>query len=128
MCAPPLKNNTPLEYNHENRIKDHEMEYEFRDDRLYLHRTAEQKAPLLNRLNRIEGQVRGLRQMIEDDRYCMDEVQQANAVASAIREVTLLVIADHLTAGVDFVVKDGDSGAAIRDMMQVLRAALRQQP
>ena len=104
------------------------MEYEFRDDRLYLHRTAEQKAPLLNRLNRIEGQVRGLRQMIEDDRYCMDEVQQANAVASAIREVTLLVIADHLTAGVDFVVKDGDSGAAIRDMMQVLRAALRQQP
>ena len=104
------------------------MEYEFRDDRLYLHRTGEQTAPVLIRRYRSEGQARGLRQMLEDDRSCMDEFQQANAVASAIREVTFLVIADHLAAGVDFVVKDGDSGAAIRDMMQVLRAALRQQP
>ena len=102
------------------------MEYEFREERLYLKRRAEEKAPLVNRLNRIEGQVRGLRQMIEDDRYCMEEVQQANAVAAAIREFTLLVIADHLAAGVDFVVKEGDGTAAIKDMMQLLRAALRQ--
>ena len=40
------------------------MEYELRDDKLYLRRSAEEKAPLFNRLNRIEGQVRGLRQMI----------------------------------------------------------------
>ena len=102
------------------------MEYEFREERLYLHRGAEEKAPLINRLNRIEGQVRGLRQMIEDDRYCMEEVQQANAIAAAVRELTLLVIADHLAAGVDFAVTEGDGAAAIKDMMQVLRAALRQ--
>ena len=102
------------------------MEYEFREERLYLHRGVEEKAPLVNRLSRIEGQVRGLRQMIEDDRYCMEEVQQANAITAAIRELTLLVIADHLAAGVDFVAKDGDGAAAIKDMMQVLRAALRQ--
>jgi DNA-binding FrmR family transcriptional regulator len=102
------------------------MEYELRDERLYLTRSAAEKAPLINRLNRIEGQVRGLRQMIEGDRYCMDEVQQANAIAAAIREFILLVIGDHLTAGVDFVVKEGDGAAAIKDMMLVLRAALRQ--
>ena len=101
------------------------MEYELRNDRLYLQRSAEEKAPLLNRLNRIEGQVRGLRQMIEDDRYCLDEVHQANAITAAIRELTLLVIADHLAAGVDLVVKEGNAAAAIKDMTQVLRSALR---
>jgi len=44
------------------------MRYEFRDGRLHLHRTAEEKEPLLQRLGRIEGQVRGVRQMVEDDR------------------------------------------------------------
>jgi DNA-binding FrmR family transcriptional regulator len=106
--------------------REHRMEYEFRDERLYLRRSLEEKAPLLNRLNRIEGQVRGLRQMIEEDRYCLDEVQQANAIAAAMRELTLLVISQHLTAGVDFAIKDGDAEAAIKDIMGVLRAALRQ--
>ncbi len=50
------------------------MRYEFRDGRLHLHRTAEEKEPLLQRLGRIEGQVRGVRQMVEDDRYCLDEM------------------------------------------------------
>ncbi len=101
------------------------MDYEFRDGKLYLHRDDSEKAPLLNRLSRIEGQVRGLRQMISDDRYCGDEVQQANAITAAIRELTMLIIAQHLEAGVDFAVKHGEAGAAISDMIGVLRAALR---
>jgi len=40
------------------------MQYDFKDDRLHLQRTPEEKEPLLQRLNRVEGQVRGLRQMI----------------------------------------------------------------
>ena len=101
------------------------MEHEFKDGKLYLHRTPQEREALLNRLNRIEGQVRGVRQMIEDDRYCLDEVQQITAINAALREVALLVISDHLTASVEFAVEAKDGQEAIREMMLVLRAALR---
>ncbi len=102
------------------------MEHEFIGGRLYLRRDAAEKEPLVQRLSRVEGQVRGLRQMIEADRYCLDEVQQANAITAAVREVVLLIISQHLTAGIDFAVKSKDQPAAISDMISVLRAAMRQ--
>jgi DNA-binding FrmR family transcriptional regulator len=101
------------------------MDYEFRDGRLYVNRTDEEKARITERLKKIEGQVRGVRQMVEDSRYCLDEVQQANAIVAAMRQVELLIISDHLNAGMDFAVKSQDVEAAVKDMMAVLRAALR---
>ncbi len=102
------------------------MDYEFKVGRFLLRRTPEQKALLLKRLRRIEGQVRGLQQMIEEDRYCLDDVQQANAVTSAVREVALLIIQDHLTAAVEHAVTSGDSDTSIKEMVGVLRTAMRQ--
>jgi DNA-binding FrmR family transcriptional regulator len=101
------------------------MDYEFRDGRLYVNRTDEEKARITERLKKIEGQVRGVRQMVEDSRYCLDEVQQANAIVAAMRQVELLIISDHLNAGMDFAVKSQDVEGAVKDMMAVLRAALR---
>ena len=101
------------------------MEYEFRDGRLYVHRTDEEKARIIDRLKKIEGQVRGIQQMIEDSRYCLDEVQQSNAVVAAMRQVELLIIEDHLNAGMHFAVNSQDIEAAVKDMMTVLRAAVR---
>jgi CsoR family transcriptional regulator, copper-sensing transcriptional repressor len=101
------------------------MEHEFRDGRIYVHRTDEEKARIIDRLKKIEGQVRGVQRMIEEERYCLDEVQQANAIVAAMREVELLIIADHLEAGMDFAVESKDSDAAVRDMMAVLRSAIR---
>ena len=101
------------------------MEHEFKDGRLYLHRSPEERAAIVNRLNRIEGQVRGVRQMVEDDRYCLDEVQQITAINAALREVALLIISDHLTASVELAVQTHDGQEAIKEMMTVLRAALR---
>ena len=101
------------------------MEYEFRDGRLFVHRTADEKARIIDRLKKIEGQVRGVQQMIEDSRYCLDEVQQANAIVAAMRQVELLIIEDHLNAGMDFAVKSKDIDSAVKDMMAVLRAAVR---
>jgi CsoR family transcriptional regulator, copper-sensing transcriptional repressor len=100
------------------------MEVEF-TGRLHLRRTPDEKRPLLQRLGRIEGQVRGLRQMVEDDRHCLDVVQQASAITAAVREVALLVISDHLTASVDFAVQARDGEAAVGETAAVLRAALR---
>ncbi len=79
----------------------------------------------MQRLRRIEGQVRGLIQMIEADRYCLDEVQQANAITAAVREVALLILTSHLDAGVDYAVRSGQAEAATQEVSAVLRAALR---
>jgi CsoR family transcriptional regulator, copper-sensing transcriptional repressor len=101
------------------------MQHEFRDGRVFVHRTDEEKARITGRLKKIEGQVRGIQKMVEEGRYCLDEVQQANAIVAGMREVELMIIADHLQAGMDFVVESKDKDAAIKDMMAVLRSAIR---
>jgi DNA-binding FrmR family transcriptional regulator len=90
------------------------------------HSYADDKEALLKRLSRMEGQVRGLRQMVEDDRYCLDIVQQINALSSAAREVALIVLEDHLRGCVDSAIKQDKGEAAVKEMITVLRKALRQ--
>jgi CsoR family transcriptional regulator, copper-sensing transcriptional repressor len=101
------------------------MDHEFRDGRVYVLRTEQEKSRITDRLGKIEGQVRGVRRMIEEGRYCLDEVHQANAIVAAMREVELLIISDHLQAGMDFAVQSKDRDAAVKDMMNVLRSAIR---
>jgi DNA-binding FrmR family transcriptional regulator len=57
---------------------------------------TEQKDPLLRRLKRAEGQVRGLQQMIEDERYCIDILTQIAATRAALDGVALKVLEDHV--------------------------------
>ncbi len=90
------------------------------------HSYAEDKEALLKRLSRMEGQVRGLHQMVEDDRYCLDIVQQINALSSAAREVALLLMEDHLRGCVEIAMKEDKGEAAVKEMITVLRKALRQ--
>ena len=90
------------------------------------HSYAADKAALLKRLSRMEGQVRGLRQMVEDDRYCLDIVQQTTALSSAAREVALLLMEGHLRGCVETAIKENQGEAAIKEMVTVLRKALRQ--
>jgi CsoR family transcriptional regulator, copper-sensing transcriptional repressor len=87
---------------------------------------AADKDDLLRRLRKMEGQVRGLQQMVEDDRYCLDIVQQVNALTAAGREVALLVLTDHLKGCVVAAATGDDQDAAIKEMMTVLGKALRQ--
>ena len=87
---------------------------------------AADKENLLRRLRKIEGQVRGLQQMVQDDRYCLDVVQQVNALTAAAREVALLVLSDHLKGCVAAAATSDDQDAAIKEMMTVLGKALRQ--
>jgi len=55
-----------------------------------------QKADLARRLSRIEGQVRGIARMIEDDRYCIDVLDQVAAVTRALQQVSLGLVHEHL--------------------------------
>lgn len=111
-----------------------QVRYEVSDGRLFLRREPSEKQPLLARLARIEGQVRGLRQMIENDRYCGEELQQATAVTAALREVSLLVLQDHLHAGIDHAAsrlaasdpRDEGVKTAVSEITTLLRAVLKQ--
>ena len=70
--------------------------------------------------------MRGLQAMVEEDRYCLEFVQHANAASSAPREVALLEISDHLAACVEFEAEASDGGDAISEMTSLLRAATRE--
>ena len=96
----------------------------FVDGRVNLVRTDAERAPLVRRLGRIEGQVRGLRAMIEADRYCLDEIQQIRAATAALREVGLLIIGQHLAAGLALATRPEDREAVLEDLLRVLRAGL----
>lgn len=103
-----------------------DVEGEVVGDRILLRRDAEAKRPLVQRLNRIEGQIRGLRSMIEEDRYCLDEIQQISALTAALREVALMITAEHVTAGVRIAAEGGaHKETALADMIRVLRAGMQ---
>ena len=59
-------------------------------------RTEEEKKKLINRLNRIEGQVRGIRSMIEKDAYCTDVLTQVAAASAALNAFTKELLANHI--------------------------------
>ena len=102
------------------------MNDDFVDGRLLIERTAEEREPLIQRLRRIEGQVRGLQQMIEQDRYCLEEVQQINAILAATKEVSVLLVSQHMTVGLERALRENDTANGIEEIKTVLRAALRQ--
>ncbi|MBO4408468.1 MAG: metal-sensing transcriptional repressor [Clostridiales bacterium] len=60
------------------------------------HRSDGDKKRLISRLNRIEGQIRGIRNMVETDRYCLDIVTQISAATSALNSLTCEVMSDHI--------------------------------
>ena len=67
------------------------------------------KASSLKRLSRIEGQVRGLARMVEDDRYCIDIVTQIAAVRAALRRVEEEILRDHVAHCVEHAIRSGDA-------------------
>ncbi len=68
----------------------------------------ENKPRLLNRLNRIEGQVRGIARMVEEDRYCIDVLTQLQAVRAALAKVETEMLRDHLGHCIEGAIVSGD--------------------
>jgi DNA-binding FrmR family transcriptional regulator len=67
-----------------------------------------------NRLRRIEGQVRGLQRMVEDDRYCIEILEQVSAASRALQSVALQLLDDHMAHCVADAVRDGGEEAAAK--------------
>ena len=68
----------------------------------------ENQAKLLNRLNRVEGQVRGIARMIEEERYCIDVLTQLQAVRAALSRVESEMLKDHLGHCIEAAINGGD--------------------
>ena len=83
----------------------------------------ETKSSALKRLARIEGQVRGVARMIEDDRYCIDVVRQVQAIKAALAGLEQVVLDDHLDTCVEHALK-GDDLEARREKVEELVAVL----
>ncbi len=86
---------------------------------------APHKDQLLKRLARIEGQVRGIARMIEDDRYCIDILTQLGAVDTALEAVALKVLEDHVEHCVAGALASGDKQAAEEKSGELLEAVQR---
>jgi DNA-binding FrmR family transcriptional regulator len=77
-------------------------------------------ADLAQRLNRIEGQVRGIGRMIDEDRYCVDVLTQVSAVQSALDALALKLLQHHLHGCVAHAVASGDGTHAIDEALAVI--------
>lgn len=81
------------------------------------------KPACLRRLNRIEGQVRGVARMVEDDRYCIDVVTQISAVRAALRKVEEELLRAHVAHCVEHAIASGDKAdqrAKVAELMAVV--------
>jgi DNA-binding FrmR family transcriptional regulator len=83
------------------------------------------KQALLKRLNRIEGQVRGIAQMIQDDRYCVDVLTQVAAIQAALDALGLQLLEDHTRGCVASAVRAGRGDEAIGELMTAVRRFAR---
>jgi len=70
--------------------------------------TPETKKTVKGRLARVEGQVRGLTQMVEQDRYCLDVITQVRAAKAALAKVEQIILARHIGSCVEEAITSGD--------------------
>lgn len=83
-------------------------------------RTDAEKRALINRLNRIEGQIRGLRGMVERDAYCPDILTQASAASAAINGFARTLLSEHIRTCVAEDVRSGNDDA-LDELMNTLQ-------
>lgn len=82
------------------------------------------KAQLLRRLARMEGQVRGIGRMVEREEYCIDILQQTAALKAAVDAVTLMLLEDHVAGCLTTAVKTGQAEVYTEEVMEVVRRSM----
>jgi DNA-binding FrmR family transcriptional regulator len=85
---------------------------------------AENREELLKRVNRLEGVVRGVGRMIEDDRYCIDIVNQLSAIQAAARELSLQLLQSHIRHCVADAIKSENAEREVQELVDTLGKAM----
>ena len=91
----------------------------------HVHGYTKDKEALIKRLHRIEGQVRGVEKMVEDDRYCIDILTQISAVSTALESLGFKILDDHVNHCVAGAIASGDGAAAAEKTQELLAAVHR---
>ncbi|PIQ68044.1 MAG: hypothetical protein COV91_06210 [Candidatus Taylorbacteria bacterium CG11_big_fil_rev_8_21_14_0_20_46_11] len=87
--------------------------------------TPSPQAKLLRRLSIIEGQLRGVRKMVEDERYCVDVIMQTEAVKSALSGIEDALLERHLSRHVVDQMKKGEEKKATAEILKIYKLAQR---
>ena len=90
----------------------------------FRHSYSKDRAQLIRRLSRIEGQVRGIARMIEREEYCVDILQQTAALRAAVDSVAILILEDHVQGCVRTAAERGESDAYVEEILDVVRRTL----
>ena len=88
------------------------------------HRTDEEYKALINRLNRIEGQIRGIRSMVEKDVYCVDILTQVSAVNAALNAFCKELLAQHIKTCVTEDIKNGN-GETVDELVAIMQKLMK---
>jgi len=89
------------------------------------HGYASEKGALIKRLHRIEGQVRGIERMVEEERYCIDILTQIGAVNTALESLAVKLLNEHVTHCVADALASKDPDAAAEKSQELLAAVQR---
>jgi CsoR family transcriptional regulator, copper-sensing transcriptional repressor len=98
----------------------------------FRHSYTRDKRALVTRLRRIEGQARGIQRLIDEEAYCLDVLQQVEALTAAADQVALLLIEDHIDGCLTHAIETGEGRPYVDEVMTVVRRAMgrrgRRQP
>ncbi|GAD15138.1 copper-sensing transcriptional repressor CsoR [Geobacillus kaustophilus GBlys] len=90
-------------------------------DKKMVPRTEQEIESIIKRLKRIEGQVRGVQKMVEDNRYCIDILVQISAITAALNKVGLNLLERHVSHCVSKAIREGSGEESIRELMDVIK-------
>ena len=90
----------------------------------FRHSYSKDKASLVRRLSRMEGQVRGIARMIEREEYCVDILQQTSALRAAVDSLSILLLEDHVQGCVRTAAEMGKADAYVDEVIDVVRRTL----
>jgi DNA-binding FrmR family transcriptional regulator len=90
----------------------------------FRHSYSKDKAQLVRRLSRIEGQVRGIARMIEREEYCVDILQQTSALRAAVDALAIMVLEDHVQGCVRTAAERGEADEYVNEVLEVVRRTL----
>ena len=90
----------------------------------FRHSYTKDKRDLVTRLRRIEGQARGIQRLVEEEAYCLDVLQQVEALTAAADQVGLLLLEDHIDGCLTHAVETGQGRPYVDEVMTVVRRAM----
>ena len=89
------------------------------------HRNLTEERDLLKRLNRIEGQIRGIKAMVEEERYCVDILNQVSAAQAALNSFSRVLLSNHIKTCVVDEIETGNGEEAVDELCKTIQKLMK---